>query len=196
MKRRDPAPNQNRSEHRDHTPQTVNATVPFDFVLGPACDHETDEHQHVQRVDTRRLTARPQFEIRRDRASRQQRDDEPRLLATERREQNGFRNQGRDEREPVDLRSLRGERRQKIEQRHQRQQRRTQLIDHEDLAADEPRQQMPRIVRFHGVHLLEVDPSPGRAEQHQSGKSQTAVSSLVRIARPPDAQRADQGHQD
>ena len=73
------------------------------FLMIAADAQQDHEQPHVQEIDRRGLPSNEQFDVRRNRMQCQQKCNQPRFLATERGEDDGFRKERQGKREPADL---------------------------------------------------------------------------------------------
>ena len=182
MERHDATADEDGAEQRNDRPDGMHVIAPFLLDAGPARDHQSDEQRHVHEINPRRLVAGAQLQIGRNRPGGQKSDDPAGLAATEGRQQNRFRDQSRREGKPADLRPHCGNRCQKAKQGRQRQQGSAELVDDEQFAADQARQQPPSIVRLRGLEKLKVLPGGDGQEQSDTRNDQAPFATDVTVA--------------
>lgn len=193
---RDSAPQQHGPDQQRHRHNRMRLVRDFRLHEHPASHQQPGQERHVQRVHPRRFPAGHQLQVRRQRADGQQGDHAPRLAATQRRQQDGLRDERPREREPADFRPQRRERRQEIQQRRERQKRGADGVQLEDVLADQPGQHVPAVVRRRGAQQAEVQPGPHGARQCDGRDHERPLPGGVGVAQPPDPQRPRQRDHD
>ncbi len=153
---------------------------------------QADEEGHVEHVDPRRPAAAGQLDVGRHRRRGQEPDQQPRLLARELRQADGLGRQRPGERESPHLHPRCGQRRQEMDQRDRRHEGRVELVEGEDLAAQQ------EVLRAQGQSGLrwdaQVESQPGqdRAGHRRAGERQAPVIGADRLPLPAHPQRAEQ----
>ena len=196
MERRDASPNQHGDQQWGNDPEMVDAVsaVPGDERL--ADDHQQHEQRHVQHIHLRAAATGSQLDVGGNCAERQQGDDQPRVLATERGQHDGLVHQSPGERKAADLGPQGGGGGEKVKQCHQRQQRGAELVENQHRAARQTGQRVPTIIGLFGPERGEVEPGAERADEGDSGEDQAPVPGLVGIANAADPGGPQQRHQD
>ncbi len=161
----------------------------------PPKNQEADEHDHVHEIDPSRPTPVPELDIRGHGRDRQEADEDPGLLATERRQANASAaiDQLAENRRMCRARGQGG---QEVEQGHRRHEQGAELVQAEDRRAEEPGLRAPgeRLLGHHAD--VEGQPGQERAGEREPDEHQAPAVGAERLAEPADDQRADHGEAD
>ncbi len=188
VRRHGAAPHEDGRDQGDRRPpRSLDRRAPRKHDGRPAEHEQPDKKCHVQDIDARRPAPVAKLDIRWNGRYRQEGDQDPGFLATEHRQSDGLGRHRPGKRVAPHGRSRGGHTDQEMQEGDRRQERCVQLIEHEDLRAEQSGLNARAGERLGGDADIKRQPRQHGAAERQAGKRDAPAVDAVGVMDPADA---------